>query len=107
MPPERHGRVVRYIGGHAAESSQRQFSIYGKRRRRDLNPRYRKAVHRFSRPALSTTQAPLRHLGESTTSLRKALRSWKNSLSTSPHSSARMPAVMGTRWLSRGSETRR
>ena len=30
------------------------------RRRWDSNPRYREAVHRFSRPALSTTQAPLR-----------------------------------------------
>src|SRR5208282_4601498 len=29
-------------------------------RRWDSNPRYREAVHRFSRPALSTTQAPLR-----------------------------------------------
>ena len=29
------------------------------RRRWDSNPRYRDAVHRFSRPALSTTQAPL------------------------------------------------
>src|SRR5205807_6458118 len=29
------------------------------RRRWDSNPRYRKTVHRFSRPALSTTQAPL------------------------------------------------
>jgi hypothetical protein len=78
-----------------------------KRRRRDSNPRYREAVHRFSRPALSTTQAPLRHFGDSSDSLRKARRSWKNSLSTSPHSSAKTPEVIGTRWLSRGSETRR
>jgi hypothetical protein len=83
--------------------------LYGscQRRRRDSNPRYREAVHRFSRPALSTTQAPLRHFGDSPDSLRKARRSWKNSLSTSPHSSARTPEVIGTRWLSRGSETRR
>ena len=33
------------------------------RRRWDSNPRYREAVHRFSRPALSTTQAPLRITG--------------------------------------------
>ena len=31
-----------------------------KRRRWDSNPRNRRPVHRFSRPALSTTQAPLR-----------------------------------------------
>src|SRR4051812_42455282 len=34
-------------------------SAENQRRRWDSNPRYRDAVHRFSRPALSTTQAPL------------------------------------------------
>ena len=36
--------------------------------------------------------------------LRNGLRSWKNSLSTSPHSCASTPAVISQRWLSRGSE---
>ena len=38
----------------------RSSDVRRQRRRRDSNPRYRDAVHRFSRPALSTTQAPLR-----------------------------------------------
>ena len=37
--------------------------------------------------------------------LRNGLRSWKNSLSSSPHSRAITPAVISQRWLSRGSET--
>src|SRR5436190_20235692 len=41
------------------------------RRRRDSNPRYREAVHRFSRPALSTTQAPLRKGGENSFQFRR------------------------------------
>src|SRR4051794_21845436 len=36
-----------------------RFSKADQRRRWDSNPRYPGGVHRFSRPALSTTQAPL------------------------------------------------
>ena len=78
-------------------------------------------LHRFSRPALSTTQAPLRARDDRNTSIRRSddfpaatahtlrngLRSWKNSLSTSPHSAANTPAVIWHRWLRRGSETTR
>jgi len=43
----------------------------------------------FEDRALSTTQAPLRHFGTSMDSFTKSPGvSWKNSLSTSPHSAA-------------------
>jgi hypothetical protein len=76
-------------------------------------------LHRFSRPALSTTQAPLRRSNDRNTlirhpgvlpaatahTLRNGLRSWKNSLSTRPHSAASTPAVISHWWFKRGSET--
>ena len=44
----------------ALRRARRRAVSTNKRRRRDSNPRYPEGVHRFSRPALSTTQAPLR-----------------------------------------------
>jgi hypothetical protein len=100
---------------HRGVSVSVVVSRCGKRRRWDSNPRYRDAVHRFSRPALSTTQAPLpiggrlaraqrasgadsEEVGESTIpSLRNRRRSWKNSVRISPHSAAMTPAVISGR----------
>jgi hypothetical protein len=67
--------------------------------------------YRYAEPSLSSSAASRRQGGDFQASiphtLRNDLRSWKNSLRTSPHSRAITPAVIGTWWLSRGSETSR
>ena len=104
--PDRHPAPLRGV------SSER-----GWRRGWDSNPRYAVNVYRFSRPAPSTTRPPLQLEGGENRTPRagfqplrgtsaEARRARKKSRSSEPHSSARTPRTISTRWLRRGSSGR-